>query len=351
MSDDPLLEVENLTVQYKTKEGMLTAVSDASFGISEGEYFGVVGESGCGKSTLLLSILNALDSNGQVTNGVIRYKGEEIQDMSEQELNRRIRWKEIAYIPQGSMNSLDPLERISTQAVQLADLHSDLDEQEALTKFEEMFEIVGIDPERIHDYPHQFSGGMKQRAIIALALFLEPSLIIADEPTTALDVIMQDQIFKHIDDIVDRVGTSIMLITHDIAVVFESCDRMAVMHGGQIAEVGPVTRIDNDPHHPYSTLLQEAFPDIREPDRDLSVIEGKPPRQIGETDYCTFVDRCPWAIEECREAPPPLERAEADRSDHFVSCFRKDDIREENEQGTDDRKAPNQKSGSLANDE
>ncbi|MCW8173556.1 ABC transporter ATP-binding protein [Natrialba swarupiae] len=175
------------------------------------------------------------------------------------------------------MNSLDPLERISTQAVQLAGLHSDLNEEEALTKFEEMFEIVGIDPERIHDYPHQFSGGMKQRAIIALALFLEPSLIIADEPTTALDVIMQDQIFKHIDDIVDRVGTSIMLITHDIAVVFESCDRMAVMHGGQIAEVGPVTRIDNEPHHPYSTLLQEAFPDIREPNRDLSVIEGNRP--------------------------------------------------------------------------
>lgn len=324
--NDPLLEVEDLTVKYNTAHGSLTAVSNASFTIEEGRYFGLVGESGCGKSTIAKSIMGGLDSNGDVTSGTIRYKGREIQDMSEKELRREIRWKEISWIPQSSMNSLDPLQRIGDQAVEIAEVHTDLTRDEALDRFREMFDVVGIHGDRVMDYPHQFSGGMAQRAIIALALFLDPSFIIADEPTTALDVIMQDQVFKYLDGIKDQSDTSMMLITHDISVVFESCDNMAIMHGGQVAETGTVADVYDMPRHPYSILLQEAFPDVRYPDRTLEVIEGRPPQSLEEVNHCTFVDRCPWAVEECSQREPKLEELESGSSAHGAACFRKDEV-------------------------
>lgn len=326
---EPLLEVDDLTIQYRTREGPLTAVSDASFTIRQGEYFGLVGESGCGKSTIAKSLLGGLDENGEVTSGTIRYKGEEIQGLTDNQLNDKIRWKEISYIPQGSMNSLDPLETVSDQAWDIAKVHTDMSRSEAVERFEEMFEIVGLQKSRINDYPHQFSGGMQQRAIIALALFLNPSLIVADEPTTALDVIMQDQVFKYLDDVKEETETSMLLITHDISLVFESCERMAIMHSGQVAEEGSTVHLYDEPRHPYSILLQEAFPDIRFPDRELGIIEGYPPRTMGEVDYCTFVDRCPWAIEECAESAPPLEPISDDEGfDHRAACIRKDEVLE-----------------------
>lgn len=332
----PLLEVEDLTIQYRTQDGDLTAVSDASFTIDEGQYFGLVGESGCGKSTIASSIMGGLDRNGRVTAGIIRYRGEEIQNYTEEQLNDRVRWKEISWIPQGSMSSLDPLQRISEQAAEIARTHTDLSKDEAVEKLRELFEIVGLQPTRVTDYPHQFSGGMQQRALIALALFLEPSLIIADEPTTALDVIMQDQVFRYLDRIRDELSASMMLITHDISVVFESCDRMAVMHAGQVAETGSVVDVFDTPRHPYSILLQEAFPDVRYPKRQLEIIQGNPPQNIGPVDYCTFVDRCPWAVEECEQSAPPLESiADADSADgidedeHTVACFRKHEVLEQ----------------------
>ena len=324
----PLLEVDDLTVQYRTDGGMLTAVSDASFTIESGEYFGLVGESGCGKSTLTKALLKGLDNNGHIESGTIRYRGEEIQDLPEEEINRRIRWKEISWIPQSSMNSLDPLQRVSEQALELAEVHTDLSGGEAEERFRELFEVVGLPEERIDDYPHQFSGGMQQRAIIALALFLDPSLIVADEPTTALDVIMQDQVFKYLDRIKETTDTSVLLITHDISVVFESCDKLAIMHGGQVAETGPITDIYDEPHHPYSILLQEAFPDVRYPDRELGIIEGQPPQAMGDVDYCTFADRCPWVVDECREHAPPLEPVTDGDEGHLAACFRKDEVLE-----------------------
>jgi oligopeptide/dipeptide ABC transporter ATP-binding protein len=321
---EPILEVENLTVQYETADGMLTAVSGASFRIEEGEYFGLVGESGCGKTTLAKAVIGGLDENGYVTGGTIRCRGREIQDLSEEEYKNEIRWKEISWIPQGSMSSLDPLQKLSDQAVTLAKTHTEMSKQEAIEAFADMLEIVGIDENRIDDYPHQLSGGMQQRVIIAFALFLDTSFIIADEPTTALDVIMQDQIFKYLDKIRDELNASLMLITHDISVVLESCDKMAVMHGGQMAEYGTVGDIYNDPRHPYSILLQEAFPDVRYPDQDLSVIKGNPPQNLGEVNECTFVERCPWAVEECyQEAPQPEP---VDGTEHTASCFRKDEV-------------------------
>jgi oligopeptide/dipeptide ABC transporter ATP-binding protein len=192
-----------------------------------------------------------------------------------------------------------------------------------------MFEIVGLPENRIRDYPHQFSGGMQQRAIIALALFLKPSIIIADEPTTALDVIMQDQIFKHLDAIKGSTDTSMILITHDISLVFETCDELAVMHGGQVAETGEITDVYDEPKHPYSYLLQKAFPDIRYPNRELQTIEGTPPQQFGDVNYCTFADRCPWSTEECRESAPELFTTDGSADGHRAACFRTEEIFEE----------------------
>ncbi len=327
MTDSPLLEAEDLTITYRTKSGELTAVSDVSFTIEEGEYFGLVGESGCGKSTTAKSILGGLDSNGEISSGKIRYRGEEIQDLTETELREEIRWKEISWIPQGSMNSLDPLQRVSEQAIEIGQAHTDLSEEEILDKFREMFDIVGLQESRISDYPHQFSGGMQQRTLIALALFLEPSILIADEPTTALDVIMQDQIFKYLDMIREETETSMLLITHDISLVFESCDRMGIMHAGQLAESGSVTEVYDSPRHPYAFMLQEAFPDVRYFDQELEVIDGTPPQYLEGIDECTFASRCPFAVPECRDGVPPI--AEVSRSDdHRVGCIRSDEAYE-----------------------
>jgi len=321
-----LIELEDLTVQYETASGRLTAVSDASFAIEEGSYFGLVGESGCGKSTIAKAILGGLDDNGVIESGKIRFKGEEIQDYTDKEFNERLRWKEISYIPQSSMNSLDPLQRLSEQAVQIGKTHTDMTKDEILAKFKEIFNVVGLQESRINDYPHEFSGGMSQRAIIGLALFLEPSVIIADEPTTALDVIMQDQIFKYLDEIQEDLNQGMVLITHDISLVLESCDSMAIMHGGQIAETGTVEDIYDDPRHPYSILLQRAFPDVRYPDRELAIIEGTPPQSVGEINRCTFVDRCPWAVEECHQVAPPLEEVDSDHRGGKAACIRKEEV-------------------------
>lgn len=328
--NDPLLKIDDLTVQYETNSGDLTAVSNASFEIAEGEFYGLAGESGSGKSTLAKALIGGLDDNGKIDSGTIQYRGEEIQEYTESQFNEQLRSEEISWIPQGSMNSLDPLQRVSDQALEIADVHTDLSEQAALDKFEEMFEVVGLQKSRIDDYPHQFSGGMQQRAMIALALFLEPSLVIADEPTTALDVIMQDQIFKYFDDVKEKINTSLLLITHDISVIFESCDKVAIMHAGQVAETGDVVDVHQNPRHPYTILFKEAFPDIRYPDRELEIIEGYPPQNIGEVDYCSFVDRCPWATEECRESAPELN--ETSDEDHRAACFRMDETDELYEQ-------------------
>jgi len=333
MSDQPLLEVEDLTVQYRTDRGMLTAVSDASFSIDRGEFFGLVGESGCGKSTLVKALIGGLDRNGHIESGEVRYQGEVIRRAGDDtEASEGLDWTDIAWIPQASMNSLDPIERIDEQAVEIAQTHADLSAAEVVERLKEMFEIVGISPDRTDEYPHQFSGGMKQRALIAMALFLDPQLVIADEPTTALDVIMQDQVMKYLDRIREDLDTSMMLITHDISVVFESCHSMAIMHSGQIAETGSVVELYDEPRHPYSILLQGAFPDHRNPNRTLEIIEGDPPQQFGEVTACTFADRCPWAVEECREAVPPLEptadQAPNEDDPHMASCYRKNEAYE-----------------------
>ena len=353
MSNEPLLEVEDLTIQYETADGMLTAASNATFTIEKGEFFGLAGESGSGKSTMAKAIVGGLDANGEIASGTIRYRGTEIQDYSEQKLNDEVRWKEISWIPQSSMNSLDPLQQVSEQAMQIGRVHTDHSEEKLRKKLKDMFDIVGLQESRIDDYPHQFSGGMQQRAIIALALFLEPSLVIADEPTTALDVIMQDQIFKHLVEMKADLDTSLLLITHDISVIFESCDSVAIMHASQIAEKGRTEAVYQNPRHPYAFMFKEAFPDIREPKRELEVIEGYPPELMGDVDFCSFVDRCPWAVDECYSAEPAHEQVDDDDETHTVGCFRKDNAYEQyvSEQTSPDPAASTTGEQSLATEQ
>lgn len=324
-SDKPLLEVNELDIVYRTPEGNLNAVSEASFTVDGNEYFGLVGESGCGKSTLAHAVINGLDPNGAVSSGEIRYKGDDIYSMSEREFDNQLRWNEIALIPQSAMNSLNPLDRISTQAWKIAKTHTTWSKEETREQLKELFEVVGLPTSRIDDYPHQFSGGMKQRTVIAMSLLLDPSLVIADEPTTAMDVIMQDQFLKHLDHIREIRDFSLFFITHDIAVVFELCDSMAVMHGGQIAEYGSTADIFDEPRHPYTILLQQAFPDHRYPNRELTEIAGTPPTLRQELDFCTFAGRCPWERHECHTQAPPLEALDGG-SDRKVACIRSDEM-------------------------
>lgn len=322
---DALLEVDNLSIEYETANEDIRAVSGVSFEISNNEYFGLVGESGSGKSTIAKSIIGGLDSNGRITGGTISFRGRDITNYTDREFREELRWDEISLIPQSSMNSLDPLMRLDKQAVELAQVHNDWGKEKAIARIKELFEVVGLPVERIYDYPHQFSGGMQQRAIIALSLYLEPSLIIADEPTTALDVIMQDQILKYLSEIKSQTDISMLMITHDISVIFENCDSLAVLHGGQVAETGAATEIFDNPQHPYSFLLQRSFPDIRHPDKELTEIEGHPPELRSDVNYCTFMDRCPWVSQECRESAPPLTEVRG-TTNHSSSCIRREDI-------------------------
>jgi peptide/nickel transport system ATP-binding protein len=299
-----LLEVENLEVYYETEEGPAQAVDDVSFTLEEGENLGIVGESGCGKTTLAKAIIGILPDAGYVNGGSINFKGDELTGMSE-EGRRRLKWEEISMIAQSAMNSLDPVYTIREQIVEAIETHRPgtgrVESTEIVT---DMFELVGLDPDRADDYPHQFSGGMRQRAMIAMALALEPSLILADEPTTALDVIMQDQILKRISQIQDEINSSMLVITHDVSVVAETCDRVLVMYAGKVAEEGPVDEIFNQPYHPYTIGLKRAFPNIRMSDQDLLSIKGYPPELIDPPEGCRFAERCPMADERCRVEEP-----------------------------------------------
>jgi oligopeptide/dipeptide ABC transporter ATP-binding protein len=325
--NQPLLEVEDLSITYRTGNDDVRAITEASFTIENGEYLGLVGESGSGKSTIAKAIIGGLDPNAEIVSGTIRLNGEEIQSFSDVDFSEEIRWNKISYIPQASMDSLDPIMRISDQAQELAEIHTEWTDKKALDRLKELFKVVGLPQARIHDYPHEFSGGMEQRALIALALLLNPSMIIADEPTTALDVIMQDQILQYLEEIKTEVDLSILLITHDISVVFETCDSVAVLHGGQVAESGPATALFDRPAHPYTYLLQRAFPDIRAPHQELQTIGGKPPELKSEVTECTFAERCPWAVSDCRTSAPPLEEA-GETGDHVTSCIRHEEIEE-----------------------
>lgn len=314
----PLLEVQDLTVYYQILRGYVRAVEGVDFKVEKGESLGLAGESGCGKTTAALSIMRLLPNNGKVIRGKILLKGKNILELSESEIRKEIRWKKIAIVFQGAMNALNPVYSIGDQIVEAIKLHEPkTDEKTALERAAKLFELVGIDPSRINNYPHEFSGGMRQRAMIAMALACNPELVIADEPGTALDVIVQAQVLKLLVELKNKLGLSMILITHDLSIITETCEKAAIMYAGKIVESGTVHHIFKEPLHPYTQGLIGAFPDIYAPQTEIKSIEGQPPDLFNPPSGCRFNPRCQYAMEVCRKQDPPFLEAE---KEHFVAC-------------------------------
>ena len=311
----PLLEVKNLRVEFAGRRGTLTALDDISFEIAPGEILGVVGESGAGKSLTGAAIIGLLDPPGRVAGGEIRFDGRRIDNLPYEEM-RRIRGRSIGAIFQDPLTSLDPLYTVGRQLVETIRTHLPLNAAEARRRAIELLQETGIPAaeERLEQYPHQFSGGMRQRVVIALALAGQPKLIVADEPTTALDVSIQAQIIALLKRLCKEHGAAVMLVTHDMGVIAETCDRVAVMYAGRIVEVGPVEAVIHTPAHPYTVGLMGSIPAMDEDRTRLLQIDGAMPRLNAIPTGCAFNPRCPRAFEPCTRQRPDLMAAGATRA-------------------------------------
>ena len=316
---EPLLEVIDLRVEFPLRHGTLRAVNGISFAISPGEVLGVVGESGAGKSVTGAAVIGLIDPPGRIAGGAIRLGGRRIDNLP-YETMRKIRGREIGAVFQDPLTSLNPLYTIGRQLVETIRTHLPLSATEALARAISLLEEVGIQAaaQRIDHYPHQFSGGMRQRVVIALALAAKPRLIIADEPTTALDVSIQAQIIELLKQLCRDHGTAVMLVTHDMGVIAETADRVAVMYAGRIVEVGPVDDVIHRPAHPYTVGLMGSIPSIVAERARLAQIEGTMPRLDAIPGGCAFHPRCPRAIERCRRELPVLDAVRATRA----ACWR-----------------------------
>ena len=310
-----LLSVENLSIEYRSRRGIVRAVRNTSFELGPGETLGLVGESGCGKSTLAMGVLGLLPPTAVVASGAVKLRGRDLGALDGEAL-RALRWRKIAYVPQSAMNSLNPVARLRDQFEEIWRAHGGARDN-VREKAEALFVRVGLDPRRLRSYPHELSGGMRQRAIIAMALMFEPELLVADEPTTGLDVIVQRGVLNLLRRLQAEERMSVIFVSHDIAVVAELCERVAVMYAGEIVELGPARRIFGSPVHPYTMGLEQAFPDIRDPKRMLVSIAGSPPRLDRPLEGCPFTARCPFAAERCRVEKPAV-RAIAEG--HVVAC-------------------------------
>jgi oligopeptide transport system ATP-binding protein len=317
-----LLEIKNLQTYFFTEEGVVRAVDDVSWSVDEGETLGLVGESGCGKSVTALSILRLIpDPPGRIVGGEILFEGRDLLQISDSEM-RTVRGNRIAMVFQEPMTSLNPVLTIGAQLMEAIQLHLGLGDNEARARAVELLDMVGI-PEadgRLSDYPHQFSGGMRQRVMIAMALSCNPKLLLADEPTTALDVTIQAQVLEIMARLASELGTAVIVITHNLGVVSRYADNVIVMYAGKIVEMGTTMDIFKKPRHPYTVGLMESVPrlDATEHVR-LSTIEGQPPLLIDPIPGCSFEPRCAWAIDKCATEQPPLEIKE---DGHFASCWR-----------------------------
>jgi len=316
----PLLEVVDLKTYYKTLSGYVKAVDGVSFEVEKGQATGLVGESGCGKTTTALAVMRILPQGGKIVSGNILFKGRDIVDLDDETLREDIRWKEISLVFQGAMNALNPVYKISDQICEAITTHEkNISKQEALERTGKLLELVGVDPSRLDNYPHEFSGGMRQRAMIAMALASNPSLLIADEPATALDVIVAAQVLKLMKELKERLGLGMILITHDLSIVAEICERAAVMYGGKIMEYADVAPLFKHPLHPYTQGLMSAFPDIRAKNRKRMVsIPGSPPDLLKPPSGCVFHPRCEYAKDICRREVPKVAELEGK---HFAACF------------------------------
>jgi len=322
----PLLEVDRLVMRYKIKAGEVSAVEDVSFTVHQGEAVGLVGESGCGKTSIALSLLRLLPSNAEYVSGEIRLNGEDLLFLSNEEMRQR-RWKEISMVFQGAMNSWNPVYRVGDQIRETLDTHyrGAMSYDQQREHMEKLFGAVGLPPGMLDRYPHEYSGGMRQRAVIAMALACSPQLIIADEPTTALDVIVQDQILKELKRIQQDLGMSIIYISHDIAVIAEVTDSLGVMYAGKLVEYGPTAAVFSRPRHPYAYLLLRSTPSITGPRRQLAPLEGEPPDLLNPPTGCRFHPRCPFATDQCVSHEPPLEEI---GGGHRVACWHHDQVPE-----------------------
>ena len=303
----PLLSVEDLRVQFWTSRGTVHAVNGISFDVAPGDTLGIVGESGCGKSVTSLAILGILPRAGKVTSGTAMFGDRDLFRLSDREL-RRIRGRDIAMIFQDPMTSLNPVLTIERQIREALETHFDMSKAEATRRVAKLLDDVGIPSAeiRLKDYPHQFSGGMRQRAMIAMALACEPKLLIADEPTTALDVTIQAQILSLIRDLAARIGAAVLLITHNLGVVAQICDRVAVMYAGQVVEQGTAREVFAEPRHPYTRALLDAQPVGHDRQGDLPVIPGRVPDLSAPPTGCRFAERCASVHERCATAPPTV---------------------------------------------
>jgi len=330
MSDEPLLFVDGLGVTFRTDHGIVPALHDFSYTLDAGETLAIVGESGSGKSVGALALMRLIDDPpGRISDGTIRFHGRELLTLSESEM-QKIRGNEIAMIFQEPMTSLNPVFTIAEQIVEAAQLHQDLNRQEAQAHALEMLQLVQItEPERrLNQYPHELSGGMCQRVMIAMAMACAPSILIADEPTTALDVTIQAQILDLMRDLKGRLGTAILLITHDLGVVVEMADRVLVIYAGRKVEEAPVRELLRSPRHPYTLGLLGAMPRLGDAGKGqrqrLKEIPGSVPSLLEPVSGCPFAPRCSMAMERCHAEPPPLE-PQGD-AQHIAACWRSDEV-------------------------
>ena len=315
---DTLLSVKDLVIHYETEDEVVEAVNKISFDIKKGEVLGLVGETGAGKTTTALGILGLLPAKvGHVIQGSIELEGKDLLKLSEKEM-RQIRGKKISMIFQDPMTALNPVKTVGDQIAEVVLLHNHCSKAEALKRAQEMLAMVGIVPERYRDYPHQFSGGMKQRIVIAIALACEPELLIADEPTTALDVTIQAQILDMMRKLQKEQGTSVILITHDLGVVAEMCDNCAVMYGGELVEYGTLEQVFDNPKHPYTRALYKSIPSLDKDVHRLEVIPGLVPDPSDLPEYCSFYERCSEKCDKCNKYDPVSTEVEPG---HYAKCL------------------------------
>lgn len=313
-----LLEVENLKMYYKTIRGFVQAVDKVSFQVDEEDALGLAGESGCGKTSTALAILRLLPWNARILEGKILLGNSDLTKMNEKEIRDEIRWKKISMIFQGAMNALHPTYSVGRQITEAILQHEDVTQDEALERATKLLELVGIEAEKVDRYPHELSGGMKQRVVTAMALACNPDIVIADEPTTALDVIVQAQVLNVMKELRRKLKLSWILITHDLSLITETCDRLAVMYAGKIMEYGNVIDLYKEPLHPYTQKLLTAFPSVVGPRTEMSSIPGFPPDLLKPPQGCRFHPRCSKAMEICKTTEPKL--LEVQKQKQLVAC-------------------------------
>ncbi len=315
---DLLLEVGDLRVYYFTEKGVVKAVDGVDLSIRKGEILGLAGESGSGKSTLGYALMRLVPHPGRIVGGTVRFNGEDLMMMSEEDFERKIRWKGISMVFQGAMNVLNPVMKVGDHIAEILRVHMGLPKQEGLKRARELLIMVGLDPEKVNSYPHELSGGMKQRVVIAMALALNPPLVIADEPTSALDVVVQAQILNLLKSLQRERGISMILISHDLSLLAEISDSLAIMYAGKLVESGPSDAIYRDPLHPYTIGLLKSIPRLRGEKFELKGIPGEPPDLANPPPGCRFYPRCSSAMDVCKGGVPPVVEVDNERR---VACW------------------------------